>query len=511
MSDGRGAMHEGAAYNRLMGGWSAWEHNADQVWLNESAILWVRAASLVRNDPVAAALLSAKITGTHGSEGLRFRCLYEDPGESADETVDPESTDIRDQVEAEIHRASRGTNLDAGGQMHRRAFDEALDSMAAISGESFAVRAWIPDRQGASTSTCWRLVRRDRVRNPPGEVDGPRLFQGIRLDKNGAPDGIWVAPPQRFPWNPAMEGNKKEGWTFVKWYDDLGLPAVIHRFGMHVPGSYRGISMYSVNLPLAKQIKNMLEAYVVAKRIQACHPIFIRCADPEAAAKKDRNGALWGPNTALEPGKVYYIGDDGEITMPSFSFQGGDLREFLDTNYRNQFAAWGMPVDVVLAQLGETNMAASRSAWLQYYRQCERWQVDHIQQVSQPMDLCIIAEGVAAGRIRLPDGATVRDLLKGRYLRPPRAMPDPLKEANAVKAWAELNRDLTGLFAESGVDFRESIQQRAEDDAWLSEYLPRTLVPVTPAAQPNDADTVIPFQGETFTSTSTSGVIITSA
>jgi capsid protein len=369
-----------------------------------------------------------------------------------------------------------GTNLDAGGQLHRRAFDEALDSQATIAGECFAIRCWITDRQNGTTNTCWRLIRRDRVQNPPGESDNKRIFQGIRLDKNGAPDGIWIAPPTRirdgYPAN--SDRGDKNGWTFIRWYDEEGLPCVIHRFGEHPPGSYRGISMFAVNLPLAKQIKNMLEAYVVAKRIQACHPIFIKCSDPVAAAKKDRNGSVWGPNTVLEPGKTYYLGEDAEVTMPTFSFQGGDLREFLDTNYRNQFAAWGMPVDVVLAQLGETNMAASRSAWLQYYRQGERWQTDHIQQVSSQMDICIIAEGMAMGRISAPAGVTPRDLATGRYLRPPRAMPDPLKEAQAVKEWRDLDRDLTGLFADSGIDYRDSITQRNEDEAWKAEYSAKT-------------------------------------
>jgi hypothetical protein len=70
----------------------------------------------------------------------------------------------------------------------------------------------------------------------------------------------------------------------------------------------------------------------------------------------------------------------------------------------------------------------------------------------------------------MPAGMTIRQLMKGRYIRPARSMPDPLKEAMAVREWKDLGRDLTSLFGESGIDFRDSIAQREEDDRWMEEH-----------------------------------------
>jgi len=469
--------YEGAAHGRLAGGWSTSPTTANEDWMNESVELWARAASLEKNDASIAALINAMIVGTHGSEGLKHRSLVESPDD--EEGADPQNkeVDLRDQIEDLIEEASCSTALDAGGQLHRRELDESLDRMARVAGESFAVYSWIQGRAHAAVSGCWRIVRRDRVYNPPGEIDGPRLYQGVTLDRNGCPDGIWIGPPQRAVFWASKD--QKKDWTWAPWYNENGMQTVLHRVGLREPGAIRGTSVLSRNIALAKQTKGCLDAYVVAKRVQACHPIFIRCSDPVAAAKKDRNGALWGPNTTLEPGKTYYLGEDGEVSFPSWSFQGADLREFLDTLYRNQYAVHGLPIDVVLCQLGETNMAASRSAWQQYYRACDRWQTDHINQVSRPIDTAIVAEAIATGRLVLPVGMTLQQAMKGRYIRPPRSMPDPLKEAAAVEKWATLGRDLTGLWAESGVDFRESTLQRAEDDKWQSEYQNGKAVNVT--------------------------------
>ena len=39
-----------------------------------------------------------------------------------------------------------------------------------------------------------------------------------------------------------------------------------------------------------------------------------------------------------------------------------------------------------------------------------------------------------------------------------------------MAAWKDLGRDLTGLFGESGVDFRDSIAQREEDELGMTEH-----------------------------------------
>lgn len=470
------AVNQGASANRLQGSWLGNDPDADDVWVSDASELATRAGDAVRNDVVMAALMAAKTMGEQGARGLKFRSLVDlDTDDDATSTAE---TDLRQQIEEEICEASEGRSLDAAGVMTRRELETGLSEQAAIGGEAFAVRCYIPGRTWAYGATCWRFLRRDRICNPPASTDSATLYQGIALDANGCPTGIWVGPPRRA----GTYSYKKSDWTFVDWYDENGVPCVIQRIGKRVPGSYRGMSMFSPLLYLAKQVKSMIDAYVVAKRVQACHPIFIKCEDPNAAAKKDRNGAVWGPNTTLEPGKVYYVGTDAEMFFPSWSFNGQDMQAFLDTLYRNQFAAWGLPIDVVLAQLGKTNMAASRSAWLQFYRQCEKWQDDHIEQVSSIIDANIIQEAILSGRIITPQGMTLRQMMKGRYVRPARSMPDPLKEANAVAAWKDLGRDLTGLFGESGVDFRDSIAQREEDDRWLESHDIQIETPQSSAA-----------------------------
>ncbi len=489
------ATHEGAQFSRTNADWRWWDRDPNTDWQTDARRLAARAWDLVRNDPVMAALLHSRISGTHGNAGLRLRSLYAE--DDHNETSETESCTRRD-IEGVIARVSAGVQLDASGMMTRNELEEALDQMAAVSGECFAIRCYIADRPRAEYGTCWRLIRPERVSNPPGFIDSDKLYQGISLE-DGRPTGIWVGPPISYGLNTLADGKthdkKKAGWTYVPWYDEDGAPSVIRRTGLMYPGAFRGVSAFTSNMVMAKQTKGLLDAYVVAKRIQACHPIFIEVDDPIEAAKKDKNGAVYGPNTTIEPGKIYYVGRGGKVNFPTWQFNGADMREFLDTLYRNQFAAWGMPIDVVLAQLGNTNMAASRSAWLQYYRQCERWQDDHIAQVTSVIDESIVREAIARGDVKIPADLPWNKVMASRYVRPPKAMPDPLKEALAVAEWEKLGRDPTGLWAESGIDFRESTMQRAEDDklreaqgVQSSEQKEQAAAMATAKPAPGDAD-----------------------
>lgn len=449
---------QGASYSRLHGDWRITITDPNIDWSTEWRELAARADDLIRNDSVMHAMLRAKISGTHGNRGLRFRSLY---GEDAENDTSTDESGMRREIDDLIHRVSHDHTLDATGMMSRQMLEECLDVTATVKGDAWAVRKYIPNRPRAQLATCWMTVQPYRITNPPGLMNSDTLYEGITMDANGRPDGIWIAPAQR---GQLVARAEIKDYTYVPWYSDDGQTNIIHRVGLRPPGAYRGVTMFAPLMSMAKQTKGVIEAYVVAKRIQACHPIFIACDDPTEAAKADRNGAVWGPNTTVEPGKIYYVGRDAQVNFPSWAFNGEDMKDFLDTLYRNQMAAWELPICVVLGQMSSGSNQAARSDWMQYYRTCQRWQDEHINQCTRIIDESIIREGVARGWLPEPENGDYTNYLRGRHVRPPKSMPDPLKEVQAIKGWADLGRSMTGAFAEAGLDLRDEIMQRAEDN-----------------------------------------------
>ena len=307
-----GGIYKGAGQNRLMADWNVWLTDPRLDYAQEAGVLAARAWDLVKNDPFAAAMVEAKIIGTHGSDGMRLRSLYQSDDNMA--TTDKERA-IRRQIEICIQDASYGTALDAGGMLSRLDLETQLDTIACVSGDCFAVRVWKSGRQ-ATGAQCWRIVRPERVSNPDGRPDEDGLFQGMLFDSNTKPAGIYVDISKSLPWT----GYADRKYDFIPWYAPDGTPNIIHRVGKRIAGLPRGISMFAPLLVQMKQLQGTAEAYVVAKRAQACYPVFVKTDDPMGAAKQDRKGAILGPHTSFAPGKVYYTARENEIVLPQWQF-----------------------------------------------------------------------------------------------------------------------------------------------------------------------------------------------
>lgn len=449
--------YRASSTNRLTASWAT--AHAQEVtwdWSIEARDLAVRARDLVLNSPVGAMMVEAVIGGVLGEDGLRLRSQYQIDGDDSASTAE---TAIRRQIDRAVTDARTGLGMDAGGQLSAVEIEEQILFSEIVDGDGFAVRVqtqWID-----GVRNRWRVIDPARVENPRGKRNSDRLFEGIYLDAAGRPEALSVR-------RRAIGGHATQH-DRIDWYAPDGTPNVVHAASLRRPGSIRGFSWFTPLLAMIGHVDGASEAYVVGKRAQACHPCVIRTTSPAALKAAQEAAATLGDYTEMTPGRVVFADDDAGIDFPQWSYQGDDFAAYIEANMRLFTATWGLPYEYVIAQLTKSNLAASRSALMQFYRTCARYQSRHAARVTQPMDLAAIREGIIRGRILLPDGAP-RDpvsLTRGRYQRPPRAMPDPAREATAAEKWAGLGRSLTGIFDEQGWDFRSEGRQLHDDREFL--------------------------------------------
>ena len=448
----------GASHHRLLGG-SAPFHISEplHVWSQEWRQLARRAVSLVYNEPFAQAMLTAKLNGTHGPEGLRFRSRYQD---DANPNTSDRERGVRREIEDSLRRASMGTTLDAAGQMTRREMDRALDWMATVKGDGFAIRRWMPGRD-LSHATAWRLIQPERVSNPDGRPNDDDLYEGLEL-RDGRIVAIHVEEGNMQPFGVLSE----RSWVRIPWVAPDGTPNVVHRVGYRVPGMRRGVSMYAPMLLLMKQLAGTIEAHVAGKRANACHPMIVQTDDAAELAKAERSGALIGPNTPIGPLSILYTRSDNNVIFPEMKWNGGDLTEFLNVHWKLLASTWGFPVEVVLAQMGEASLSSARAGLDQFNRTVHGMQNEHIEQVSHKMDESVVREDVARGRINA-QGDDITRIMAGEYRRPPKYTTDVLKEAQAIQAEIEAGRSPTSAFDDRGWDFEAETEQARMDRDFL--------------------------------------------
>ncbi len=447
--------HIGAQATALLGGWGPYLADIDLAWKWDATMLANRSWDLVRNDPHARSMVEAVILGVFGSGGLSSRSLYREDDAAA--TSDSER-EIRREINASICKASSGKRLDAGGQLSRKQLGIRFLINKIVTGDGFAVRVWKPNRPNAYQGSAWRIVPFDRVCNADGKPNDGTHWEGLTLDNEGSWIGISIR-------DTPLYSTDKATWTYFPVYAPDGTRIVLHDFKPFA-GERRGLSWFAPLLVLAKHLQQTSSAYVIAKRIQACHPTIIQTDDPTATAAAARAKAVLGPNTRYEPGRTYYISRESDVKFPDWSFNGADFTEFVDSQLRMFTACWGLPFQFVVQQLTKANLASSRAALDGASRTFESMQNDQIDSFEHPINEAIIREDIARKRIIVPVSVDWDNVVSARWLRPRQWSTDRAKDAAAALQMVSLGKSYTSIHAEMGMDFEHEIMQLAQDRAF---------------------------------------------
>lgn len=417
-----------------------------------------RAWDLWRTDPYYRALVETEVELVVGPDGLRFRSLYQ---EDTSLDTDPSEQKTRANIDAIVRRATARNRLDATGLLTWREMSEQVYRSKKVTGMGYAVRVWRPRRPDAYQGTAWRLIDSARVSNPGHGADTRTMFQGHELDADGREVAIWVQKthPNLVRTAPINE------WVRIQIYNDDGSRNVVIARNTARPESIRALGSASAVMLYLRMLQGTTEAWAIAKRIQASYGLMIKTGDPEGAARDDRYGAQLTGKVPIKPGMRYYHNHDS-IEPLNFNFQGGDYEGFRNPIIEAVCAAEGLPFEMVLKRLTKTNMASSRAALLTAYQFARREQNGQIATVESHWIDSILREAVARD-ILTPHSDDWDEVSRGRWLRAPRVWPDPLKEAQAARAWMDLGRSPTSIYDEAGLDFEHEIMQTAQDRRFM--------------------------------------------
>lgn len=460
---GGGSVHAGAAVGRLFADWSAQLTDPRDDHDGDGQILAARAWSLVRDDAHCQALLTTLVRLVYGSSGFTWRSLFQ-ADRQPDTTADEEA--VRTDLECLVERASTGTRLDVDGQLTRRDLGARMLRSCAAAGNGWAIRLWRPERlaDGLPLATCWRVIADERVSTPDYEVK-EEVRNGIALNPFGSPVAIYVRRQ-----HPSVWAGDTAQWDRVPLRAKDGTRTVLHlwRPSEERPGALRGLSWFAPLIVLARNLNRLCEAFIVAKRTQACMPAVLKTSDPAALKDAARRGALFGPHLVWKPGMVAVTDTDNGVEFPAWQFQGQDYQAFIDVQLRAFGAAWGLPFQFVLQQLTEANLASAQVSLDQASITAEVVQDTCIAHVEQPIDETILREGVARGLVTVPAMADPDLLCRGRYLRPRRPDANKQRTREAAKLALELGLSRETVFAEMGYDHEDERRRRLREDRQIA-------------------------------------------
>lgn len=451
------AVHDAAAQTATASDWATDYRDPNWVFGAEGHIIGARSEDAAKNNPVAAAAIETMCAGTLGEHGLLFRSDFaRDLARDTDEAEEDNRRAINDCV----WRATLGTRFDAGGQRSWRGLLETTLASALLTGDGFAVRVVKPRRYGRQyQASCVRVIHAGRVSNPDYGPDTDRMFRGLELDSDGTPVAIHV---RRYKLVGGSVG--ADDWQRIPIYGPDGARQVTHLRRSWHPDQLRGTGWLAPILSMLKQFGGVNDAYVVAKRIQACYPLVLLTDDPTAIAQATRNGTLLSAGMRIKPGTVYVGKTDMSFEYKNLTFNGADHQQFAESLLQLATAALGLPYEVVINRLNKSNLAAARAALLAAYRAFRIQQHELIVQVIEPWVEWIIREDIARGRLPNLGTADLDLILRGKFLRPAVPTPNLMQDTSAAKNMIDMGAAPEDAFAMVGMpDFESTIRLHAQN------------------------------------------------
>ena len=441
-------------------------------WWREGSAIVNRSWHLWRNNPYALAMVRTMVEGAVGQCGLTPRSLFNrDVGLTA--ATDPTqvaalvaANGMRSQVEKSLRSAYQGKRFDAVGQYTKRDMTEIMLVSCVVAGDAWSVRQWKPNRPGRQyQSTCWRIVDSARVSNPNFGNNTATRFEGIELDDDGCPIGIWIQKR-----NPYAVQVVDWTWDYTPWYAPDGSLNVTHMMAPGRPDQLRGVGWFSSIMGLVNQLGSVTDAFVVAKRVQACIGIIRSSMDQGAAATAGKNGSTNTGAQKLYPGMIMDVPSGTTVTPLQWNFQGNDHSQFQDSMLQAITAAWGLPMEYVQHRLTKSNLASARVALMQAYRTFATAQEMLISHVEQPWAESVIREEMARGRLPSASDDQLDDMFSFKWNRPARPYPDPLKEWVAAKNATDMGVSPSTAHAQQGLDFASEILQSQQDATLMAAH-----------------------------------------
>lgn len=457
-----GIAYEAARRDRLTAGWRTSSGSADVDLLPNLKTLRERSRELSRNNSLAKAIVRVIVTCVVGT-GLRLL-----------PRVDAEATGLSAEAATAWNRKTAklfsdwSKEADLHGRLDFAGIQALMVERWIVDGESLAMPVYLR-RPWRRWATAIEVVETDRLTDPSDSViDRRHLREGVELDpQTRAPVAYHVAAEH--PGDYYAPGSTKTA-RIPAWTSD-GTRRIYHLFLPRRPGQSRGEPMFAPVMLDFHHLGEYDEAELVAARISACHTIW-RKKELDDYNLADQAGTTAGgePVEEIEPGMVTELGPGEDVTFGNPTRPSSNFEPYFLAKLRFICAAFGLPLELVLADFTKTTYTSGRMSVIEANRDI-RFLLVAVVRFCQAMYEIWLAEAVEEGLVEAPGfEADPAAWARAGWIANARHWVDPKKEVEAAilkieKGFSTLADECAAL----GTDWEEMAEQRALEIKKLRE------------------------------------------
>lgn len=475
--------YRGSGQDRLRSDWITGAMGDTTPPTYELTTLRNRSRDLVRNDPVANAIVDLFVSGVIGT-GLNVQSKLK----AQDLGVSPEkAAKIRSAIENSFRRWTK--EADRAGILNFSEFQKLAFKKIMVDGETVVIPAW-NDASYRKFGRCLQMVESEEL--DYNYSPNKQTVNGITFNATtGAPETYWI---KRYVKSQLGGKNSTKSPVAIRARDKEGRPNIFHLFHSERPNQTRGIPKLAPVLDKFEELNQYLEAEIVSARVSACLSVFIQKVDPMTAnaAMTDDYDQYGGRIQDIEPGVINYLGPGESISVVDPK-RNESLGAFVETILRVIGMSFGIPYEVLVKDFSKSNYSSARAAVVQAHQEFLKYRNWFSDKFCQPIFELVLEEAYLRGDIPITrmQYENKFDTLKNTcWIGPNPVELDPKKEAEAhiLKLQSGLTT-YSEVLSESGQDWEQSFEQAAREKEMMESLgLEFTVDTKVPKAEPKTAD-----------------------
>jgi lambda family phage portal protein len=392
---------------RSVAGWSVSSGDADVDILGPLQELRERSRDLERNNTIAGAAISTKVTAVVGT-GLKLQAR---PDRKVLGLSDDYADAWEDRAEAEFSLFCQ--TCDVERTLNFAALQDLAFRSVLTSGDTLVLTPYRVD-PGDAYGLKIQLIEADRVCNKDNAADSAEIAGGV-IRKNGVPTGYTV---QRS--HPGSMINRKLEWDTVgAWGKDGRRNAWLLFHKLRI-GQYRGLPDLAPVIESLKQLGRYQDAELMAAVVASLFTVFIKTPEGSGLSMNDISEETGGKTTdkdfKLGNGLILDLAEGEDVVTanpgrPNTAFEG-----FVNAVTTEIGARLELPFEVLTKRF-QSSYSAARAALLEawrYFHGRRKWLADNF---CQPIYELFLTEAVASGRIIAPGYLSNEPLFKAAWSR----------------------------------------------------------------------------------------------
>jgi len=449
--------YKAARDSRGSTGWHTSNANAEQADRPYRNTIRARARDLERNNAIAEGVVSAFVRNVVGT-GFRVQAKVKNKNGT-------DNDKINNQIEKLWKKWCRPRNCDISGKksfaktqrlaLHRKKYD----------GEALFLKVY--DTTATVVPFKLQMLRPDMLDTSMiSGNDGRQVVSGIEVDEYLKPVAYWLYKEDI------------NGYTVTTQSTRIPADRIIHMFDQRDPTQVRGMSEIARVMSEIHDTGEYLEAERIKARIAACLCAVIETPDI-GRFNRGRSASQETGQTEFEfsPGMVHQLLPGEKLSVVNPGNIPTSPEGYARAQQRIIGSGVGLSYEMVSRDSSQSTYSSARHALLEDRKTFEPMQNDMIDEFCYEVYTEFIISAVLSGALVIPDfWADKERYLEHKWITPGWAWIDPLKDVKASQNELEINvTTLEEKCAEQGKDWKEVVEQRAKEMAYLKE---NNLVPV---------------------------------